>query len=230
MRVKFQGDLPTWFWIVWLCGLVVWIVFSIVNHKAAPRATAVTVEQDAWTPQPFELTVHERVIVGVEQLDQSVIFGPSGRQMAAAFGLPVVALVAAGAVAILGPTRWIVLLVLLGSSGLVVYALAGTRVRVWLTPSGVTIRDRFSRQRTFPWRAVIDVRTVMRPSAQVDGTSNSAAVGVATIAGERDTDLPGFRCIAWVNEVGMDDLAVTHAKVAIVRRYRERLHGPWPKV
>jgi hypothetical protein len=129
----------------------------------------------------------------------------------------------------LDPRPWVTLLTITCGGAAFVIGLAGFRVRVWVSLADIAIRSRFGRLRRFAWAEVDDVRVEIRSANfRLRALSTVAAVGVMRVVGERPLNLPGFRCIAWLDDDGRDELTVAEAKVKIVKRYRESLIGPWP--
>ncbi len=230
MRIEYRGTVPVWFSVVWLALGAAWVIIRIrSDRRRALRAPSTPVVATGWRASPFSLNVYEQNIFGVRQLGDSVVFEPSGRQVVAGTLVPVVSTVAVAVVASAHPRPWLLVAAIACGSAAFVYALAGFRVRVCVSPVDIAIRRRFGGERCFAWAAVHDVRVEIRATnGQLRGSSTSVAVGVMHAVGQRPFDLPGFRCIAWVDDDGRDDLTVAAAKVEIVRRYRESLIGPWP--
>ncbi|MGB8857991.1 MAG: hypothetical protein WCC60_01980, partial [Ilumatobacteraceae bacterium] len=208
MRIELPGDPPAWFLLVWLAlGATSLATRILLDRRSAVRTPPRPEETAGWQPTPFSLTVYERNIFGVRQVGDTVVFGPSGRQVAGAALLPLVAVIAAGSVAATDPAQWVLLLTSVGTGAAIVFGLAGLRVRVWLSLADMAFRSRFGRLRRFAWTEVDGVRAELRSAnVQLRGSSSFAAVGVVRAIGERAMDLPGFRCIAWVDEEGRDEL------------------------
>ena len=230
MRIEYRGDVPALFLALWVALGAAWVVVRILlDRRQAVRTPSRSAEASGWQPTDFSLTVYERNIFGVRQLGDAVVFGPSGRQIAAGALLPLISVISVGVVAGVDPRPWVMVLTIAGAGAAFVIGLAGFRVRVWVSLADIAFRSRFGRLRRFAWAEVEDVRVEIRPaSAELRGSSSAVAIGVMCAAGERPLDLPGFRCIAWVDDDGRDELAVTEAKVKIVRRYRECLVSQWP--
>lgn len=235
MKIMFPGDTPAWFVGAWLAtGLLFVVVTRLLDHRrlsalAAVRPTAHPADLDGWTPRPFSLSVHERNIFGVHHVDQVISFGPSGRQVAAAILMPCGAAAVFIVAARGNPAGWVRVVVGLVSFTGAAFGVSGLRCRVWLSATDVMLRRRRPGVRRILWNEIEDVRCELEPvKVQAYGPTSMAMSAVLQPVGHASIPLPSFRCLAWADTDQPDPVAVTSAKVGIVRRYRECVVGPWP--
>lgn len=110
--------------------------------------------------------------------------------------------------------------------GLMVWMMGARRRRLTLSPTTVMIRSRRGRALHYSWEEVLDVYTDSRDtSTRRYGWMH---VGVLMTADGLGHDMPGAPGFA--DEEGNRHASArkVDAKVALVRRYRELMVGPWP--
>ena len=229
MSIWFEA--PAWFMVAWLGIGVLWIVAVHLRDRrkaaalAARRPAVRTMSAGGGVSTPFNLTVYERNIFGLRQQGDVVMFGPSGRQVAAAALFPLAGLTAVWVGSRVHPAGSVLIGVSACAAAASAFGITALRVRVRLTHEDLRMRGRVTKTRRFDWNEIEDVRCELAP-ANVQwraGPATSAVVGVVQVHAKAPIPIPGFRCLAWAGEGENDNLAETHAKVNVVRRYRESI-------